>query len=632
VRAALEHDGPTAVTSASSPRGEGWLVVLADQPAALAVDALLPPDAQRLLHASGRPWLIGRWARRELRVHDAGRARLATLGCVGGDDDLVGRLRRARGAADITGVTRALHGSFHMIASVAGDVRAQGTIFGVRRVFHASIGGVTVAADRADVLARLLDAGLDSGQLALRLASPFIPAELERPSLWRGVHALPEDSYLVLPGRGAARSVQRWTAPAQALALEEGAVVVREALMAAVTARTSTQSRLSCDLSGGFDSTAICSIASRRSSTLTAFTSSSGDPADDDLRWADDAARQLPNLERIVVPGDRAPLPFADALHAGVAGDFPLADLRDRTSFAFLAAQLSAAGSDLHLIGDGGDEVLGSWPFHLGALVRRRPLVGWSHIRGYRALRKLSWPVVVGLVVGPRTYGAWLRARARTLAAPAPPDDRAFGVWGADFRLPAWVAPAAIDQAQDLVERAARDPAPCAAEAGQHSVISSVLQAGRATRLRNQLTAERGIALESPFLDDRVVEACLMVQAHERVTPWRYKPVLAEAMRGIMPASVLLRRTKAEYSSLVYAGYRAHRAELTALCEDSRLAELGLIDGARLAATCRGMVSVSSPMALGAFSRTLACERWLRDLERPAAGGTGGAEATQEAA
>jgi asparagine synthase (glutamine-hydrolysing) len=135
----------------------------------------------------------------------------------------------------------------------------------------------------------------------------------------------------------------------------------------------------------------------------------------------------------------------------------------------------------------------------------------------------------------------------------------------------------------------------------------------RLTRQYGQLAAGIGVAMAAPYYDDRVVEAGLAVRPEERVTPWRYKPLIVEAMRGIVPDDSLARETKANGSGDEEPGLRRHRAELLALFEDSRLARLGLIDVRPL----RHLLSGPFPPALqfGALDQTVACEAWLRSLE-----------------
>ena len=119
--------------------------------------------------------------------------------------------------------------------------------------------------------------------------------------------------------------------------------------------------------------------------------------------------------------------------------------------------------------------------------------------------------------------------------------------------------------------------------------------------------------LAAPYYDDRVIEAGLAVRPQEKITPWQYKPLIIEAMRGIVPEQSLTRHTKDEGSHEVEVGLREHRAELLGLCEDSRLARLGLIDADALREVCNRPLPPSLPF--NALYQTMACEVWLRTLQ-----------------
>ena len=135
----------------------------------------------------------------------------------------------------------------------------------------------------------------------------------------------------------------------------------------------------------------------------------------------------------------------------------------------------------------------------------------------------------------------------------------------------------------------------------------------RMTRQLDQMVRPIGIMLGAPYYDDRVVEAGLAVRPADRVTPWRYKPLIVEAMRGIVPDASLARQTKANGTGDEEPGLRRHRADLLALWDDSRLAALGLIDAAALREACTRplppdlqfgvLVPESSPARSG-------CVRW----------------------
>ncbi|MGH3802881.1 MAG: asparagine synthase, partial [Pseudonocardiaceae bacterium] len=150
--------------------------------------------------------------------------------------------------ADVDRIVRVLSGSFHLIASVKGQVRVQGSVSALRQVFYARVPGLTVAADNAQVLVSLAGATIDDRLIAPRLAYPQLPYPLDGQCLWRGVRNLSSDCCLILDDEGGDHILQWWSAPEPVLSLTEGAVAVRRALTDAVQARTTGDGLISADL------------------------------------------------------------------------------------------------------------------------------------------------------------------------------------------------------------------------------------------------------------------------------------------------------------------------------------------------------------------------------------------------
>ncbi|QTR04193.1 asparagine synthase, partial [Saccharothrix algeriensis] len=172
--------------------------------------------------------------------------------------------------------------------------------------------------------------------------------------------------------------------------------------------------------------------------------------------------------------------------------------------------------------------------------------------------------------------------------------------------------PAAVDAARELLRRAADEADPTGRDRALRDAVELVRHGGRLQRRTAQAAAADGFPVAAPLLDDRVVEACLAVRPHERTTPWRYKPLAAEALRGIVPERSLARATKGG-TTPEYAALPRYRPDLLALCEGSRLAELGLVDVDRLRSALHGVwLTDAMPIMV---EQTVGCERWLRDLE-----------------
>jgi asparagine synthase (glutamine-hydrolysing) len=593
-----------------------WFVVLADRDSVGPLgDALRRHAAGEVSHPSGRPWLVGRWPEGVLSSGQAGATKIAVVGQHAlTSGQLAGAAGRVRTVADLDRVAGSLAGSVHLLASVGGRVRVQGTVTGIRRVFHARVAGATVAADRADVLARLLNSGLDEQRLAVHLLEPPILYPLAGQPVWRGVAWLPTDCYLVIDGDGGHRSVRWWTPPAPVMPMAEGAAALRQALSAAVAARTHGRQLVSCDL-GGVDSTAICSLAAHQQAKVVAYTGASPDPLADDVAWAARTVAGLGNVEHHVVPADEMPLVYHGLLRLDDQFDEPCAVAVDRDRWLIIAQRAAARGSSLHLTGFGGDELLYGSIAHLHDLLRTNPRVALRQLRGFAA--KYRWPrgQVLRQLSDNRRYPAWLASVADTLTVLRPPVDEPLLDWGFRPRLPPWTTPDTVAAVQGLIRAEARSVQPLADGRGQHRELETMRFISRIARQVDQMATGIGVMLAAPYYDDRVIEAGLAVRPQERVTPWRYKPLIVEAMRGIVPDQSLTRQTKANGTGDEEPGLRRHRAEVLALWEDSRLGRLGLIDAAALRELCTR--PIPPQLQLGVLYQSVACEVWLRTMERP---------------
>jgi asparagine synthase (glutamine-hydrolysing) len=609
-RALVSLDGPGVRDS--------WFLILPDsesaRPVVAVIEAVQGRQTQIVDHPSGRPWLLGSWAQGEIVAGRAGDAKVALVGQHAVPPPrLEDEASRLRTVDDLGRFAASMVGSSHLIASVAGRVRVQGTVTGVRRVFHAVADGVAVAADRADVLAALLHAGFDEELLALHLMEPHILFPLAGQPVWRGVAVLRGDHYLVLDGDRAHRSVRWWTPPDPVVPMADGAPALRDALSAAVEARVRGRELVSCDL-GGLDSTALCSLAARGDAKVIAFTAASPDPLADDVAWARKTVMGLAGVDHEIIPAEEMPLVFHGlASAADDVFDEPCTAIVDRDRWLIIARRAAARGSGLHLAGFGGDELLYGSIAHLHELVRTKPRIGLRNLRGFAAKYRWPRPAVLRQLADSRPYPRWLASVADTLTAPPPPPQEPLLEWGFRPRLPPWTLPDAVRAVRDRIRADASSVDPLASGRGQHRELEAMRFVSRLTRQFGQMAGRLGLTLAAPYYDDRVVEAGLAVRPEERVTPWRYKPLILEAMRGIIPADSLLRQTKANGSGDEEPGLRRHRAELLALWEDSRLGRLGLVDVGPLRELCRGPLPPG--LGFGALDQTVACEVWLRSLE-----------------
>jgi asparagine synthase (glutamine-hydrolysing) len=293
--------------------------------------------------------------------------------------------------------------------------------------------------------------------------------------------------------------------------------------------------------------------------------------------------------------------------------DEPYAAAVDRNRALFTVRKAAARGSGLHLTGFGGDELLYGSLAHLHSLLRTNPRLAWRQLRGFAAKYRWSRREMLRQLVDRSPYRAWLVRVADNLTEPMGPPEEPLLDWGFEPRLMPWTAPAAVEAVRELIRAEAGTAEPISSKRGQHRELETMRFISRTIRHEEQMAARMGVVFAAPYYDDRVIEAGLAVRPEERITPWRYKPLIIEAMRGIVPSDSLARQTKAHATYEEEIGRAEHRAELLAICDESRLARLGLIDVDAL----RAVMSRPLPpeMQFLALHQTVACEVWLRSLE-----------------
>lgn len=568
-----------------------------------------------LSHASGRPWVVGSRAPEGIAVGSHGDTRVAVIGEHRVTPEQAARAA-AGGPAAWGEAGRMWPGSFHLLVSEAGRVRVQGSAVGLRRVFYGTVPGpgrCVLAADRADVIAELTGAGLDERRVAVELLTSGAPHPLTGAPLWHGVHALPSGHRLTLePGSRTAVS-RWWHVPSSEVPLSEGAEGLRTELRAAVEVRTHGRSLVTTDL-GGLDSTAVCCTAARGPATVAAYTAALHDQAGDDVYWAERTVQELPGVEHHIVPAADVAMTFEGVDSLQDVLDTPSIITVDRNRRMGIIERAAARGSGLHLCGLGGDELLAGTPAHLHSLLRTHPRTGLRALRGYTAKYRWPYSAVLRQLGDRRPYRAWLARVADDLTAPAPAADEPLLDWAAPPRMPPWATGDARAAARELLRAELPTAQPLAPGHGTHRELAAMEGISQWARHIGQMAAPLGLTFSAPYYDVRVIEAALAVRPHERITPWRYKPLIVEAMRGVVPESSRTRGTKANATYEEEAGLRAHRAGLLALCEDSRLARLGLVDEGELRRWCLRALSAESESYQ--LHPTLACEVWLRTRER----------------
>lgn len=561
-------------------------------------------------HASGRPWLVGEDCG-ELRLAVEGSSILAVSGVCGADDSALAlAAARLRSVSDLDGFCETTPGSFLTLVSVDGVIRLQGPLSQRRRVFWRRLGDVDVAADRADVLARLSATAVDEAQLAIRLLYPTSPPPLDQAAMWRGVEVVPGGSHLTLNEDGRARVQVHWRPPNPDVPVEVAAPELGRALDDAITARLSTTRRVSADLSGGLDSTTLCFLTAERSVPLTVFRQDMLDPANSDEPYARLAAGALPNASHIVRRAPELPGRYAHPGLAALDPEEPYVWSASQADHQAVAALVADAGSRLHLTGHGGDEAFAAPPSYLHHLLRTRPWAGLRHLRGHQVLRRWEWRPLRHDLRDSRPFDKWLLDIVPPPVASMRTERSTNLSWGRAPALPPWATRDAFDLVTSQVRAVAGHAVPYSPIRAQHAMIAATTLAGRSVRLTDRLFRSRGVHFEAPYLDDRIVRIALSTRLDQHSDPRVFKPLLGRAVVGRVPDQIVGRTSKGEFSAEFYEGLSRHRKALCEELRDGHLATRGLIDGKAVVTALNTTYPTIDPIWW--IDMTLSCERWLQ--------------------
>ncbi|WP_338599936.1 asparagine synthase-related protein [Saccharopolyspora sp. SCSIO 74807] len=592
-------------------RDSGW-VALPDAPEMRAVADRFDPHGRIVLpHASGNPWLVGHFAPDELVPVALGPVRVALVGRCPIDAARLAELARAvHSVSDVDGIVRALPGGVHVVVSVGGDVRVQGGISGLRQVFHGVREGFPIAGDRADLLAGLLGAGIDDRALAAQVSCAQLPPPLAGQSIWSGIRAVPADSYLRLLGHRATE-VRWWHPPEPEVPLRRGARFLLERLESAMETGAGEAGRAGSELSGGMESAALCSLAAARNSDLLALRIGNG--------GRESAAPEWRSAEPLVLDDAELPDMFAEP-DAAADPEHPYPGWRTAARIRYSARILGERGVRRHFAAHGGEELFHDGPAHLHALLRHRPVTALRRLRGYRAARNWALPPTISALLSAHDVGRWWHEQADRLTEPYPDSNAPRLDWGAaPVRVAPWASAEAVSTTRALLHRTARKTERLAPDRATHQLLSALRTGAPAHRRLARSYAAAGVRLELPFHDDRVVEAVLAVRPHERCSPWEDKPLLAEAMREVLPGA-LPRRANTGDGEAIRIGFRRNRAAILALFADSELAQHDLIDTGVLR---RHLLAPHvGEHTLFQLDHLLGCENWLRSATRESTGRT----------
>jgi asparagine synthase (glutamine-hydrolysing) len=428
---------------------------------------------------------------------------------------------------------------------------------GVRRIYYRSSGDqVWIASDLRLLFEQFPDArpSLDPETLPEYFGALMQPWSGR--TIWRGIRELARGCVLTMRGDVLEERAVWRPDPGKRFHFRdrhECDEAFRAVLFQGVAAALRTTGPILCDLSGGYDSSTVCAVASRLARAGASHTGpiigwAYQNERSDESEFRDAVRSECGIESHVLEMKDHLPFRvFSDA-------EIPTLGLVQLgTADEAMRGFAQARGIRTRLTGHGGDALFhkGFPPNYLGDWLRAGRFLDWA--------RELSAYVRSG------RYSVWHLLRDCTLGSL----DMEAGT--ARLPLPNWLSPRfrrAVEETEhEFYRRRERVFPSTARELIYRCTLLFIPPHG------SLLPDER-----APLVYRPLVELMLGLDWEHLVRPDGDRVVMRRALRGILPEMMQTRAGKAAHFAPVYAGLRANWPRIRHLVSGERLAELGVVE------------------------------------------------------
>ncbi len=371
----------------------------------------------------------------------------------------------------------------------------------------------------------------------------------------------------------------------------------------AVRCRLRSQAPAALFLSGGLDSSSILGMAARLAETgdietgrMVAYHLAFSRREADERVFVDDLARMWGGT--IHTPSADATPPPMSVRQDQRSPDVP--EELDLSPWQVLYTMAKENGSRVILWGYGADELLTGDTVHCADLLRQRQFL--------KLLRQFRHDVAVYHHL--ETNVTFEDALRWCLLPLVPRAIKSRIKRSLEWNVPDWIAPG-FSKAIRLQDRLSRcDARPVFPTQVQQGMYGTLVSAYRTIthELDNQFEAHHGMEGRSPFCDRRIIEFSFAIPEEQRWRNDQTKYVLRQAMRGMIPDSIRLRRTKGDFTYL--AGECFARQSAGETFQSLRLAADGYVDANAVRKLYRRYLQGDQSTVTPLWA-ILAVERWL---------------------
>ncbi|MBA4493677.1 asparagine synthase-related protein [Paenactinomyces guangxiensis] len=488
-------------------------------------------------------------------------------------------------------------------------------LLGLYPIYFIHLPEYTVFSSRQTILSCLFNKQVDMNQLLISLLCSSITEFKLRKSIFQNIQSIPPCQALLLTkSKNEYKMVWR---DDSTMPLVEGAANFRNALLDTVQRRVEKKSHVSLDISGGLDSTPLAILASKNPHLMRSGITYQ---SESEHEWEDGAiAKEICEtygIDSTFVSTDEAPSPYEKLAQAPLT-DEPIPFLHMYAKILYGLKIMKSKGSELHLTGDSGDNVLNANGHYIVDLLNLKSLNQFtqhlyarSRLRNHSPFKMLKEAVTLRF----QDYPHWVKKQAKSILRPISTHPIISG-WSGNIGRFSWISQEQKATIAKQLEEWAQKAIPYSKVRSIHSDLVHLHWNARLARSLSQLGDSINLRVQFPYLDTLIVRTCLHIRAEERANPYEFKPLMKRAFQKELPQSLLQRNTKGDYTFDLYKGVQKQFSQLKELLLDMELVQFGIIEKDTWMDICKRFeMGVSIP--LWEFNLTLAYECWLRSIKK----------------
>jgi asparagine synthetase B (glutamine-hydrolysing) len=477
-----------------------------------------------------------------------------------------------------------LRGNYQTIIHISNELWCFSDIGNIRPIYYAKQDKKCLLSSHLYILNKQVVSGINTNWFGRSLRSLGFHTDFESP--FKKINTIPGGFGLYV-NKHRSQIFQSWNVDKEiSLSMIQGQKQLKEELTSSILLRCENK-KITTDLSGGFDSSTITWIASKNNPTQSV--SIIGKEENEDIQIAREIAELQPNIHHIELSHDDIPSIYSDM--DNIHTDIPIPFYWSANQAKQIINWAKENSSDIHFSGEGGDTVLGADYSYLIDLVHQwKWKTLFSHARGWAREKKQSpWNWILG---------SFLRASSLSFS----PKQR--HPLATSYNQANWLNVLIKSEKQAYSKKI-----------GLSNTIRGIHYLGYVSHGLKKLAELEQVKLSFSYLDHNVIRTCIQIPLELKMTPFELKPLLKKAFEEDLPASLLERNTKGDYTSDVYHGMEENYSWFQENFQEMHLADMGLVDIQKFR-ECFQLLLIGAPIKLPEFHHTLSLEMWLRNHKK----------------